>query len=399
MNQYDLIIIGGGAAGLAAAITFTQKCNGSVLVIDGNDEPGRKILATGNGRCNLTNTRAPGYDKSVEFFTSLGIALATEDEGRVYPMNRRASVVRDILVRAAKDGGTEFLLGVKVGSVARGDNDDFTVTLTDAEPKTAAQVIIATGGKAAPQFGSTGDGFAFARSLGITIDPILPSLTKLMYAESAAKKLSALKGVRVKAKTLLLADGAQIAESVGEVQFTDKALSGICIFDLSANYNQNKLTRENHHDENADYVVALDLAPDMEESDIVSLLSGNSAAGLLGIVNEKIAEYIEREFAADADSGNIISKMVHAVKNFEVPISGTAGWKEAQTTCGGVPMSELDSKHFEAKKAPGLYFAGEVISSNLPCGGYNLDFAWNTAIAAASRAAGFYNFSHRETTN
>ncbi|MDR2610220.1 MAG: NAD(P)/FAD-dependent oxidoreductase, partial [Clostridiales Family XIII bacterium] len=366
---YDVIVIGAGAAGLAAARTFTRKCSGRALLIDKNEEAGRKLLATGNGRCNLTNRRAGGYERTAEFFAGLGVALAEEDDGRVYPAGRQAAVVRDTLVRAAADDGAGFLLGHTVSAVGRGDNDDFVITVSNAGPagdKTlkAAQVIIATGGKAGSHYGSTGDGFTFARSLGIEIDPILPSLVKLTYGEAAAKELSALNGVRVKAKAALIMDGGAVAESAGEAQFTKDALSGICIFDLSSSYDHYKQEGASADDA----AVILDLAPDMKEDDIAEMLSEGLPAGLPGIVNVKLAEYITKRLAGQDEQFPALA--ADMIKHFEVPVSGTAGWKEAQTTCGGVSRTELDEKHFEAKKAPGLYFAGEVISSNLPSGGY-----------------------------
>ncbi|MDR1068124.1 MAG: NAD(P)/FAD-dependent oxidoreductase, partial [Clostridiales Family XIII bacterium] len=330
-----------------------------------------------------------------------------------------------------------FLLGTTVTGIRRGANDDFIIT-AQAKEFSAAQVIVATGGKAGPQYGSTGAGFTFARGFGLSVDMILPSLTMLKYGDDVLKKMSALKGVRVKANALLTVNGERAAESAGEVQFTDRALSGICIFDLSAAYNRYKI------DEGVirEAAITLDLAPDMKESDIADLIARGGAAGLSGIVNDKLAAYIggvsgasEREAkrvcaggndpennangesqanAAVQDpedtSGDIgaeagsfesgaeqraeeAARIADTIKRFEVPVSGTGGWKEAQTTAGGVSTSELDEKHFESRTVPGLYFAGEVISSNMPCGGYNLDFAWNTGIITGARAAGFYNFS------
>jgi predicted flavoprotein YhiN len=279
VKNYDLIIVGAGAAGLAAAIAFGRRCDGSVLLVEANPEPGKKILAAGNGRCNLSNTAAPGSERTKEFFDSLGVVLDTDEGGRVYPLSRRADAVRDALVRACERLGCAFMLRSRAVAIERGDDDDFVITVECDGGSAgeggqmvlrAVQVVVATGGKARPAFGNLGDGYAFARAFGISVNPIRPALAPFVYADDVKGSLAVLAGVRAKAKVKLVGcgkgdgnpfsggaadedrdattiftnakdvavgQGAEVlAEADGEVQFTDYGLSGICVFDLSRYY-------------------------------------------------------------------------------------------------------------------------------------------------------------------
>ena len=405
-DNYDLIIIGAGAAGLAAAISFKRRCDGTVLLLDANDEAGRKILATGNGRCNITNTNATGYQVSKEFFESLGVLLDTEEEGRVYPLNRQAVTVRNALYEEAVRLGAEFSFNCKVKGLSEGKDDNFIIVnepfFSKSSSKkagndklgsnkegalskslTAKQVILATGGKAAPQFQSTGDGFSFARKLDIKVKSIAPALTFLMYSQKVSDELSVLKGVRARAKVMLKNDFELVFEEKGEVQFTQDAISGICIFNLS---------REMSHIEEKERLkVVLDLAPDYSEIQIAETIYNDYSAGLGGIVNDKLADYITNK-AKNGLYGDFSTDAAILIKNFEIDVDGTGGWKDAQVTSGGVDFSEIDLMRNESYKVPGLYFAGEIFDFDGPCGGFNLDFAWNSGILAGKSAGGYCDF-------
>jgi predicted flavoprotein YhiN len=390
-SGYDLIVIGGGPAGLAAAISFKRKCTGSVLIIDSQAEAGKKILSTGNGRCNLTNIKADGYEQTKSFFETLGVLLYTDGAGRAYPHSRQASVVRDALAGEAGRLGAEFLLSAKVNALSRGDKDDFVAEVAAgvvAEEEAGArfrarQVIVATGGKACPLYGNFGDGFRFARALGLHVTPIRPALVPLVYADEVKKTLSVLKGVRARADVALLSDGKSVATASGEVQFTDYGLSGICIFDLSR-YMKSVMQGRNTGAQSGEhrYEVQIDFAPGISGGTLKDLLNRGAAAGLAGIVDKKLAAVLKPE----------------QVKRFIVPVSGTRGWKDAQITAGGVSMDELEPAHYEAVSAPGLFFVGEACDYDGPSGGFNLDHAFTSGIAAGSRAGGFCAYYTRNKT-
>ncbi|MDR1495963.1 MAG: NAD(P)/FAD-dependent oxidoreductase [Clostridiales Family XIII bacterium] len=447
MKSYDVTIVGAGAAGLAAAVAFCRRCEGRALLIDVNDEAGRKILATGNGRCNLSHVAAPGWEKTKEFFDSLGVLLRTDEAGRAYPLSRRADAVRRALVNECKRLGCEFLLRTRVLSVSRGDEDDFVVEAESAAPRArkskrndgsdigaervsfrAKQVVVATGGKARPEYGNRGDGYALARAFGVEVNPIRPTLVPFLYADDVRGELAALAGVRAAADVKLLESGVAgfaeagaspdatkktraeravdgvATEASGEVQFTEYGLSGICIFDLSRCYEGQAAS------------VSVDLAPGLTKEEIAELIAARRAAGLEGIVHPKIAAYIagkmrssafaaasadealsDREGADGAPSdATYAGRAAALIKSFVVPVKGTKGWKDAQITAGGVALSEVSEKYFESKDVPGLYFAGEVLDYDGPSGGYNLDYAWNTGLKAG-RAAGAYCASYLPT--
>jgi predicted Rossmann fold flavoprotein len=410
MNNYDLVIAGAGAAGLSAGIAFLRKAsreNGvpKVLIVESNDEAGRKLLATGNGRCNLTNVAADGYEQTIEFFRSLGVLTTVDAAGRVYPLSKRASVVRDALRNEVLRLGAKIIYDAKVSKVESGISDDFVLQLDSVTPLRSAQndnsgitldenriisrqVIVAAGGKAGSQYGATGDSYSIARGLGIEVNSISPALVPFAIEESQRKQFKSLAGVRASAKVRLVLGTDVIAESEGEVQFTEKAISGICVFDLSLRYMSFWAESQNP-------VLVIDLAPGYSEEEITELLGENLAAGLAGVVHEKLASYIlrncEESCVGAQDRLRDAAIGAHLIKNFIIPISGTLGWKEAQVTSGGVKLSELDEAHMESTKCLGVYFVGEAVDYTGLCGGFNLDFAWNSGIKAGKRAAGFYN--------
>jgi predicted flavoprotein YhiN len=404
-ENYDFLIIGAGAAGLAAAVSFCRAGGRRVLLVEGGAEAGQKILATGNGRCNLSNTDAEGWDRSRAFFESLGLLLDVDATGRVYPYSRRAASVRDALAGAARAGGVAFAPRVRIEDVRQSADGGFDVSgkrldgtpaspASPASPSsptfhaTAAKVLVATGGKSCPQYGNFGHGFTIARRFGLQLAPIRPGLVPLLYTDEARARRSALKGVRAGGVGLsLLADGRPVAFSEGEIQFVQDGISGICVFDLSL-----------HLREGAQHTVRVDFLQGASGASwtgqdidvrIDSLLAAGRAAGLprphiveteknrphsvwlSGIVHEKLAGLLRRE----------------ELRAFDIPVKGTRGWKDAQTTVGGILPEELSPDSYEAKRVPGLYFAGEVIARSFPCGGYNLDFAWNSGIAAGASAA------------
>jgi predicted flavoprotein YhiN len=409
---YDAIIVGGGAAGLVAAIAYLRRPDaGRLLVIEANDACGRKLLATGNGRCNISNLSADGYAEIKDFFESIGVLFRIEEGGRAYPMSGRAVSVQSALVLAAERLGAAFALGQRVTEVGvapdpAGGFDvlaqaaDITRTPALVKPRGKAvdgkggaagesgsageaavpqtfsyhtkRVLIATGGKAGPQYGCLGEGFGLARKLGHTVESIGPALVPLVYTEAERGRLAGLKGVRVKCKAELLIDGRCAAASSGELLFAESGLSGVMMFDLSTAMPKSIL------EDRPQVCVHMDLVPGTDAFALGRLMDENPGLWLSGVLDEKLSALLVRENGGDP------AKVAAAAKDFTACLSGTKGWKEAQTTRGGIPLAEIDGDTGESRVAPGLYFAGEVLEPVFLCGGFNLSNAWATGIRAGA---------------
>lgn len=356
MKRYDVCIIGGGAAGLAAAASLDKDINACIL--EKNEIPGKKIMATGGGRCNITNRACTCKDLTLDFFRSMGLETYCDDEGRYYPYSNQASDVVKLLTRAADENHVEIITSAHVTEVAE-NGEGFRIAYGNGRRLYAANVLLATGGKAAPQFGTTGDGYAVARSLGHTVERVYPVLTSLECGD-----LRDVKGVRAKGRVGLYKDGKLLKEETGEIQFTADGISGICVFNLTPYIKAEK--GEAVKDALKRFTVKADLAPDFTYGQISQRDSS------FGILSEKLASKVG----------------IDMIKEWTLPVLGVKGWKTAQCTAGGVSTEEIDMDTMESRIVPGLYFAGEIIDIQGPCGGYNLQNAWETGIKAANALNG-----------
>lgn len=384
----DVLIIGAGASGLAAAVAAGRTASGKrILLIEKNDGPGKKIYATGNGRCNILNSRCSRAGEIIEFFRGIGLEMREEEEGRMYPMSQQSSDVVFVLEKAAARAGAEIICGAAAEKIEKTD-EGFTVTASKAKGGKltvhAGKVIIASGGKAGPMYGSTGDGYRLAKSLGHTYGKLVPALTGIETVEDTKE----LKGTRAGARVTLLRKGQALCEETGTVQFTDYGLSGICIFNLSRYV---VLGEETAFE---DYQLSLDLFPDTEEEELARLLrwraenvKGIEEAGLLtSLTPRTLADYIEGA-AGRGEKATDAEQFAGLLKDLRFTAGGMRGWKMAQVTKGGISSAEIDEETMESKVAPGLYFAGEITDYDGPCGGYNLYNAWLTGITAGEAAA------------
>ena len=360
----DVLIIGAGASGLAAAAAAADK-GAEVCVLERNIQPAKKIYATGNGRCNYTNTNAAHSKEVLEFMKDeVGIEPA-EENGRIYPSSFEASSVAEALVSAAERRGAEIITDARAVAVQK-NAQRFVVKCEDGREFSAAKLILATGGKAGIQYGCTGDGYKLAESLGHSVVKPVPALDGLCCKESTED----IHGVRIRGDVALKgsADGIRyetISKSSGEVQFTKNGISGICVMDLSRN-----IRYENY----AKFRLELDLFPGQAEPHLASLLEERERLfkkALSWLIPEKLKDHIVKRLNGSTDP-KVIASFVKALP-FE--ITGTRGWKTAQVTSGGVPLGEVHEDSFESKLAPGLYITGELLDFDGPCGGYNLDHA------------------------
>ena len=357
---------------MAAAIAYMRRAaHGRLVLIEANEACGKKLLATGNGRCNVSNLSADGHMKTVEFFRGVGVLFRVEEGGRAYPMSGQALSVRDALVRALEREGADTRCGARVARAEK-TGEGFSLLLEDGTKVFTKRLLIATGGKAGPQYGCRGDGFAFARNFGHSVESIRPALVPLTYTESERERLSGLKGVRIRSQAELYISGRRAAASSGELQFTEYGLSGILIFDISTMMPKSVIEGKPRVE------VVLDLAPGEKEASLECLIRENEGLWLEGVVGKKLSELLVKEAGGEA------AGIARLAKNFVVGIGGTKGWKEAQATIGGVRISEINEETGESLLCKGLFFAGEVLEPVYICGGFNLNHAWATGLRAGA---------------
>ena len=378
----SIIIIGGGPSGMMAAISAARQGAAEVRILEKNDFLGRKLLATGNGRCNLTNINCPEADKTRYFFSEIGLMTRVEEEGRVYPYSEQATAVQEILLNELHRLDVNILCGKDVQRIDKTDSA-FQITTSDGENLSSDAIILTTGGKAGPQYGSTGDGYRFAKVFGHTIIRTMPSLVQFVSDRSFFREL---KGVRAKGLVVLMREGESVDRESGEIQFTEEGLSGICILNLSKHYLKGDM-------------VKIDLFPEYSDAmnDLLfdrTVLIGNGTVieFLTGMVHKKLIPVLIREAALDEcrTAGSLnqdeIIKLAQLLKGWQISITGTKGWKEAQVTAGGVDLAEINRETMESKMVPKLYFAGELLNVDEKCGGYNLQWAWSSGFTAGKAA-------------
>lgn len=408
MDSYDIAVIGGGASGLMAAAAAAQACGKkhmTIAVLEANPRVGKKLLATGNGRCNLTNRNAdithyhgdtalaaPLLDKYtpqeiIGRFASFGLLCKELDEGRVYPYNLQASAVLDILRFQLDRLGVKTVCDFTVASVQKSASG-FTI-FSDSDKVGAKRVILACGGKAYPQLGSNGSGYQIASSLGHSVTTLFPALVQVKTDPRRAKPL---KGARSAGTATLFLNGKPVKTVSGEIQFTENGLSGICIFELS------RLVGEAGRAQKPE--ISLDLLPEYSAEEILSILRntkevlGNLPAGdvLSGCVHKLVGREVVRAAlmrtpgrAVELKTAELVS-IADRVKDFRFEVFGTLSWKDAQITAGGVPLRETD-ENLQSRLCPGLYLAGELLNIDGDSGGFNLHWAWSSGITAGSAAA------------
>ena len=398
----DILIIGGGPAGMAAAIS-AKRSNSKidVVLIEKNEIMGRKLRATGNGRCNITNVNAEGFSEVTSFLSSLGIVTKTNDNGFLYPVSESAADVSELLELRLKQLGVKVYTGVTALEVSyASDKTEFLTTVSMRETSDhggsadylkctvySSALVIAAGGKSAPVYGSTGEGYRWLRGLGHTVTRLVPSLAPI---ECDGADLSKLSGTRVRAEAKLFKNGEEIYREDGEIQFTKFGLSGICIFNLS------KMMRFEPGDTFSSFEIVLDLCREIDLGDVLkcaaertgsirneSFVSEKLVDVFKTVFKEGVALEIIRQagFKADEDSLVLSSeeardKLVASASALKFQPTGQKGWKEAQCTSGGVVESEVDQSSFESNLVKNLYIVGEVLDYDGFCGGYNLNHAF-----------------------
>ena len=394
----EVVIVGGGASGLTAAITAAR--NGKdVTIIERNNKCGKKILITGNGRCNFWNTdeNLSHFHSSnsnllkefitderknsiLKFFDSLGLAYKTKN-GYYYPFSNQAFTVENALLSECKKLNIKIINDITVEKIIK--KDCFIIN-PDKEKITAKNIIIATGSKAAPKTGSDGLGYELAKSLGHNIITPLPSLVQLKADEPYFKNWS---GIRTDVKVNLLIDHKYIKSETGEIQLTNYGLSGICIFNLSGeaakalNQNKNVIISINFIPFASNPKTFLqNLNKNSYHKTISELLEGILHYKLVDIILKKT--HLKRDLLLNTLTDNELNNLIKTLTDFQIKILDTHTLDHAQVCSGGIPLTEINSKTLESLKVKNLYFTGEIIDIDGDCGGYNLGWAWISGIIA-----------------
>ena len=405
MNK-RIAVIGGGASGMAAAIRAAQL-GARVTVYERNDRVGRKILSTGNGKCNFSNEMMGadcyhgsgaglvdtiygtfGVDETKEFFVGLGMRIKERD-GYLYPASGQASTVLDVLRYELERLSVCIKTGCLVTNVSSGQNG-FIVESDAHGRENYDAVILACGGCAAPKTGSDGQGFVLAGKLGHKIIPTVPALTALRCKEDFYKRVA---GVRCDAKLTLYIDGQPVCSDRGELQWTDYGISGIPVFQLCRDAAYALQERKAA-------TVQINLMPELQDDAEGEfwrerwLRQGGQTMEqfVTGLVNKKIALLLLK-LAGIKEServGNVSracrEKLMELCRSLFVTVQGTNSFEQAQVCAGGVDCLEVTDT-LESRIVPGLFFAGEILDIDGICGGYNLQWAWSSGVVAGQSAA------------
>ncbi len=396
-----VLVIGGGASGLMAALTAAEEENNRVILLERQLRVGRKLLATGNGRCNLTNLgatlanyhgEAPDFARpalralppteTLALFRSFGLLTVTEASGRVYPLSDSASSVLDVLRFQLAQRGVELRCACPAREIVP-EKGGFTVHC-DSETLRADRLIVACGGIAGGKLGGGKDGYKMLAALGHERTKLYPSLVQLLTDPNYPR---ALKGVRADAALRLLRGRDCLAETRGEVQFTERGVSGPAAFELSRAVSTG----------GEGLSLSLDLLRDYTETQLRALLAARrgslpdlEASELLtGLVHNRLGKMLLKYAGLDtrksvgALSDRELSHAAAACKRFVLPLRGTEGFDSAQVTAGGLRTADFDPETLQSRLVPGLYVCGELLDIDGDCGGYNLQWAW-----ASGRLAG-----------
>ena len=401
----EIAVIGGGASGLMAAIT-AKKSGKEVVILERKDRILKKVLITGNGRCNITNVNAniSNYfgknissvenilnrftpQDTMDFFYGLGIVCNEENRGKVYPLSGQASSVVDALRFEAERLGIKIETEFYVRKIEK-DGFKFKIYSEDRKKIEAGRVILAAGGQSYSELGSNGSGFELAKELGHSVTKLSPSIVQLKTEKNQVKGLQ---GIKTDVAVTAYGDNKKICTYDGELLFTDYGISGNVVFNISFVMPLYKNVEfEIDFMEKFDYNELYEMLK--ERKKIMSHLTMENYFN--GMINKKLGQFLSKVSGIEKLSKPVkdlndseIRKLCTVLKKYRIKILDTTGFKNAQVTAGGVSLDEVNSETLESKIVKGLYFSGEVLDVYGECGGFNLQWAWASGYIAGKNAA------------
>jgi len=395
-------IIGGGASGMAAALAAAENEKNQVILLERQARVGRKLQATGNGRCNLSNIHAadrgyhgqnPGFVRpaisaftpqdTLKWFASQGLFTVTEESGKVYPYSDQANSVVDVLRLSLVKPNITLMTGYEVTKIQKTDSG-FQVT-NGEETISCDKLIVACGGLAGSKLGGTMSGYKLLAKLGHRCTRLRPSLVQI---KSAWPELPSLKGVRANCHVRILHNGKDYAQSTGELQLTEHGISGPVVFEISRDVCAAP----------GKWTAMLDFLPDVPMESLGAELQRRRATNLpmeellTGILHNRLGRVLTKAAGIKGKqyvnqiSSHELNEVVAAVKGLEIDLTEPLGMDSAQVTAGGVLTDGFDPSTMESKLVPGLYACGEVLDIDGDCGGYNLQWAWSSGRCAGLHA-------------
>ena len=397
-----MLIVGAGAAGLAAGITAARRGE-KVTILEANAAPGRKILVSGNGRCNIGNRHIDparyhsgdptfveavlsGYDahRIGKFLESLGLILEEEEAGKLFPMGRKASTVVKLLIRECQRLGVELVTECKVTEIEK-TAEGFRIESTQGLYK-PSKLLLAAGSPAAPQLGGANTVMLLAQALGHPLVPPRPALAALESDESWPKRAA---GVKLPARLTLLANGGEAASEEGDLLFTDYGVSGLAVLDISREVSLRLAAWEYCE-------LRIDLLPRLSKERLEDLLLKRIDPDrnlplelwLEGVLHPKLVPVVLERARIGAESEvslrrKSVKKIVYTLKHLTLPISGVRDFRYAEVATGGVDVTQIDPETMASRLIPGLHFAGEILDVDGNRGGFNFHWAWTTGMRAA----------------
>ncbi len=403
MVHTDVLIIGAGASGIMAALAARMN-KAKTILLEKNNRIGKKILVTGNGRCNYTNAllseedyNNPGFvsqvfsqfgsNETMDFFESLGIIPKIEDEGKVFPLSEQASSFLDVFLYELNKRDVLVELNQEVISIVKKKNH-FIVNTSTNQRFSADKVVLSTGGKAMPLTGSTGSGYDLVKQMGHQISPVFPALVKLKLNSPYLKQLS---GVKINSQVDLLVGDKTVQTEYGDILFTNYGISGPTILSLSRKANELLSLGKK-------VSVRVILVQSIAKQRLLNRFEHFNDypidQSLIGLVNKRFINVLIKESKIEKTNKLVreipkekIFNLINLLYDWQIEVVGSLGFEDAQVTAGGISLDSINPSTLESLNVPGLFFAGEVLDIDGKCGGFNLQWAWSSGYIAGKNAS------------